>query len=104
MVDRGGGYPRLPASVQQDGSYGPRSRSGAQALFSAPSPPLPAFARGARSPTPWCPAHKTQGREEEGFSGFADPQVTSLEGQLLVLLGLSGATGEQVTSLPPASG
>ena len=34
--------------------------------------------------------------------GFADPQVASLEGQLLALLGLSGATGGQVTS-PPAS-
>ena len=33
--------PACPPASSRTAPYGPRSRSGAQALFSAPSPPLP---------------------------------------------------------------
>lgn len=101
--------------------FGPRSASGAQALLSAPS--LPAFTRGAGLPLlgVLLPIRRGEGKRilrrvapgraltlpgraaRSMEHGFADPQVASLEGQLLALLGLSGATGGQVTSPPPAS-
>lgn len=118
--------PRLTARVQQDGSFWllePEwcSAPVIRALPSLPSPEvlvLPLLGvllpvrrgRGkrilrplapGRALTPPCPAElRTAQTHRSTDCGFADPQVTSLEGQLLVLLGLSGATGERVTSLP----
>ena len=115
--------PACPPESSRTAPFGPRSASGAQALLSAPSPPLPAFTQvlvlpllgvllpirrgeGKRILRPVAPgrALTLPGRTAHSTEhGFADPQVASLEGQLLVLLGLSGATGGQVTSPPPAS-
>lgn len=122
-MDPGGGYPRLPARVQQDDSFRPSERERCSGPVVRTLPSLPAFTRGAGLPLlgVLLPIRRGEGKRilrrvapgraltlpgraaRSMEHGFADPQVASLEGQLLALLGLSGATGGQVTSPPPAS-